>query len=920
MKHLRALIILAFLTVCTVVFAPSAFALGESTTLTVKTVIDNASEYPTQVAGLSARYTASRIYLMKYSASTANAPSGIDSKVFDIVNNQSTAIKYNSVSGAKCDTFWFCANQYTDKHLSLKSVEYTAANNLKQYQYDPASSPNQYSKTPFNWVQTIDSKKVSSITLHFQYNPDIGSAAPDPDPDPSYTKTVDYLGDGAANPDTTVNGVNDYRLYLDLLTQQAMEDNKADIVFVLDVSGSMGDALASGQTKINLLRSTMTDAINNLTTNPNNRISIIKFSSGSEVLVSGSSNKNTLLNAVSSLTANGGTNYYASLADAVAQVNALTSSDNQNRDKVVIFLTDGDPTFASPAVETTTNNTYAGMIFACDSARKFSNVDKFYSVFIGDNSGSASTLQTITQMVPVSNERYMVQATNAQQLTDTFNRFMSKMSNSLYHVTLTDGLSDYVAYTGGLKVTKTTGSGAPVPLTLGADYSVSTGANGLSVTFLDTLKADTRYAMSFNVRSSDKALDEFYDSQSYPNLGDPGTDYAGNATSAGRAGFYSNSAATLKYSFGTSGSAEKAYNKPVVQVVEPAPISAEIKLTKVLNGMELKGGMFNFDVTQVTDQGDVPLGTVSNADDGSISFDTLDKMISISEPGTYTYKVKEVIPATPQTGMVYDTRTLDVVVTVTRANDALVTEVSYPSGQEFVNSYAPQPVYVTLEAHKELSGKPLAADMFSFSLLEGNGTAVDTQQNDALGNIQFKPLPFTHAGKYTYLIREAVPFPVDPRINYDLKTVTVTITVTDIGGVLDADVAYSPDATFRNEYVYAAADATVQVKKILTGMQLTTGMFKFELKNLDTGATMTESNLADGTVSFKLKYTTPGTHTYSIREITPTTPLAHMTYDTHTVKITVNVTDDGSGALTTTTVYPEDPNFYNSYQIRGGIW
>jgi pilin isopeptide linkage protein len=928
-KHLKKLIVFAFLIVCTLIFAPSAFALGESTTLTVTTVIDNAADYPTQVAALSSQYSAERIYSMQYKSSTAYAPTYTSTKTFNIVNNKSTTISYGSYTGSNCNTFWFTSNQYTDKHLSLYAVEYTSANNLKAYTYSPNGSyPNANAIQPFNWVEVIDSRKPSSVTLHFRYNPDIGSVTPDPDPNPGYAKTIDYLGDGVANPDTTVNGVNDYRLYLDLQTEQAAENNKADIIFVLDVSGSMKDSLSSGQSKISVMKSTMTTAINNLTTNPDNRISIIKFSSQSQVLVSNSTNKTALLNAVSNLAADGGTNYYDSMLDAIKEVNKMTANNPENRDKVVIFLTDGEPTFAYSVAPTTTNNAYAGMVYACHAARQFSNVDKFYSVFIGDNTGSASTLQTITQMVSVSEERYMVQAASAQQLTDTLNRFMSKMSNSLYNVTITDGLSDYVSYNGGMTVTQKAGSNPPVTLTLGVDYSVSSGTDGSpTVTFKKTLASENVYTVSFNVRPSGTALDYFDEHHSYPDLGDTGTDYTGNATSSGCAGFYSNAAATLKYSFGTNGSAEKAYNKPVVQAVLPTPATTkEITLYKVLSGKDLTAGMFSFEVFEVKTEGTIKLGEVTNAADGTIKFDTL-ASISLSKPGTYTYLVKEVIPEEAVDGkfegMTYDTKTLTVKVTVSRAGDTLVTAVEYPDQQNFNNTYKLDPVYVTLKAMKVFEGKDLVGDDFGFDLLDSSNGPVGFAKNDLAGNIIFNQLEFTKEGVYNYTIREVMG--TADYVQYDTVPINVTITVTDNKhGALVADVVYSKD-TFINKYHYSLIPATIEVKKVLTGMQLVDGLFEFKITG--EGVSETVSNVGD-TISFNPTITAPGTYTYTIQEITPPEDAEglpykrdYMTYDKHKITVTVTYTDDGSGTFTPTVKYSEEnPTFYNSYQIRGSIW
>ncbi|WHH57949.1 FctA domain-containing protein [Petroclostridium sp. X23] len=900
------------------VFAPSAFALGESMDLTVTTVIDNADEYPTGCNNLSSKYSAVRIYKMEYSSTYANRPTATSRKVFNIVNNQTTTIHYSNYSNATCDSFWFETNEYTDRHLSLCAVEYAEADNLKAYTYSPTgSASNPYSTEPLNWVQIIDSsKRAASVTLHFKYNPDIDSVSSDPDPELGYSKKIDYLGDEVPNPDTTVNGKNDYRLYLDVTTQQAAEDNKADIIFVLDVSGSMSYDLGSDQSRISVLKSTMINAINNLTQNSYNRISIIKFANNSQIVISNSTNRNQLISSVQGLTANGSTNYYQSLRDAMSEVNTMSGSDTENREKVIIFITDGEPTFAAPAAVSSTTNTYAGLIYACDAARQISNVDRFYSVFIGNNSGSASTLQTITQIVNVGKEKYMVQASSAEQVSNTLDRFMSKMGNSLYDVTISDELSQYVSYTGGLKVTRATGGGEPVTLAAGIDYSVSTGTNDLAVRLLKATTPDSRYTVSFNVRSSDEALDYYDLNQSYPDVGDADTDYTGNTTSSGQPGFYSNTSAALSYSFGGSGSAEKAYDKPVVQVVEPDAVPFQIQVRKKLTGKDLEEGMFSFELIRVTEHGDVAIGTVTNDADGFITFDSL----GLSKPGTYTYKIKEVIPTTPQPGMTYDTKSIQVTVVVTRSNDDLAAEVKYPSEAVFANTYTPQPVSVALEANKELTGRTLTTGMFDFRLLESSGVSVETVSNTASGNIKFSPLTFTKAGVYTYTIRESVPIPANPNIVYDLKTITAQITVTDENGVLAAIVRYTPDATFRNQYVYSPLNATIELKKVLTGMQLTAGAFPFELKDEGTGYTETKTNQADGTVSFNLTYTAPGTHTYTIREVIPESPIKYMTYDTKIIQVTVQVEDNGTGELVTTVTYPADPAFYNSYKVRGGIW
>lgn len=879
-------------------------------TLTIKVVIDNESEFPTEIAATSAQYSVKGVISTVNNGNYGFMPSNVNTQSFPIKHNQI----YSRTFPNTCKSYWFEGNTYSDPHFSLESVEHTY--NIIPYTYSPngnLSNPN--CVNPFNWVQPTNTNPNGSVTLHFKYNPDIDKVAGDPDPEVRYSKFIDYLGDSIANPDTSKNGENDYRLYLDLTTQEALEDNKADIIFILDTSGSMAYDF-KGKSRMSVLKSTMTTAINSLTQNSHNRISLIQFASESEMIISNSTSKTALNNAINKLNPVGGTNYYQSFIKSAAEINQMIASDTEGREKVVIFITDGEPTFATPIVNTLSNNEYAGMIYACESITNLNGVDRFYSIFIGDSYASASTLQTITQRVSVNKEKYMVQAVDAQQLSNTLERFMAKVGNTLYNVTLIDELSSYVDYGGELKVTRSTGGGAPVLLAAGVDYSVLGGSKSVGIRLLNTTRPDSRYQMSFNVKSNDTAMDYFGQHQSYPAVGDANTDYPGNTTSSGRPGFFSNAAATLKYSFGGSGLGEKHYQKPVVQVVEAPPVEAEIKVQKILTGKTLEADMFSFELYDVTDGAEVLLDTVTNDKDGFITF----KLNHLYKPGTFVYDIKEVIGDAPIPGVTYDTKTIQVTVVVTRNQGELKAEVTYPSEATFENVYAPQPVYVTLEAKKELTGKALTAGMFDFRLMTGGNASVEVVSNDGAGNITFSPLMFHTVGTYKYTIKEVVPMPDDPTITYDLKTITATIKVTDENGALKAETEYSPNQTFNNVFSYKPASATIELKKVLTGMQLVDGVFLFELTKPGDGGKIEASNQSGGKILFNIEYTEPGSYTYTIKEVIPIDPTKYLTYDTKTIEVTVDVTDDGTGKLTTTVTYPADIVFYNTYKVKGGIW
>ena len=894
-------------------------ASAQPLTIYVTTVIDNSADYPNQAGQINSRYDAKRIYQMsKTSSYPAYYPSGYETGVVTVKNGFTSTVKFSGKSsGTNCNTVWFGANGYTDSHLSLVSVEY--GKNVSAYTYNgTGNASNPFAAQAYNWISIGGNAAEVRVTLHFKYNPDIDEVPPEEVPEPEHKKVIDYLGDGAGNPDTDAHGVNDYRIYLDLTTRREEEAKKSDIIFVLDVSNSMEESMG-GQTRFQVMKQTVYNAVSTLSENPDNRFSIITFGTNSNLVVSGSTDRNSLLQTINSLAlpggSEGGTNYYQSMNQASELIGGISSP---GAEQVVFFITDGQPTAATPAAQALGYSVYTevGTVYAADAARRMQGVDRFYSIFMGSSTGGASTLQTITQMVNTNIEKYMVQAASAEQISNAFNRFLSQISNSFYDVTINDQLSEYVNYMGDLKVMRQTGSAQPEYLSDGSDYTAGFENAGINIKLLSGTLPASRYVVSFNVRASDKALDSYDSNQSYPHTGDSGTDYPGNSTSSGMPGFYSNSKAGLTYSYGKSGRAEYAYNKPVVQVVEPEPVKADIQLKKILTGMTLEAGSFQFEISGISEGKEIPVATAFNDEEGNIIFPE----VELKKPGIYLYHVKEIIPQKKIPGMVYDTKTIQVEAEAVRSGDELKAQVRYPTDVSFVNHYEPQPVSVSLNAQKELLGRTLKKGMFQFRLLNGNNEGVETVSNDGSGKISFSPLTFTKQGTYTYLIRESVPIPADPNITYDLKTITAKVLVTDSDGRLKAEVSYWPDQVFKNSFTYQTESATIEVKKVLTGMQLTAGLFEFELKDMDTGDVQKSENRADGIVGFIKTYEEPGEHTYQIREIKPSEPILYMNYDSKIITVTVLVQDDGTGNLVTTVEYPDDKTFYNSYQIRGGIW
>ena len=117
---------------------------------------------------------------------------------------------------------------------------------------------------------------------------------------------------------------------------------------------------------------------------------------------------------------------------------------------------------------------------------------------------------------------------------------------------------------------------------------------------------------------------------------------------------------------------DKIFNNYVV-----APVKVKFDFTKKLAGRELKDGEFKFVLKDANGQ---EVETVTNKADGTVTFTELS--FDNSKVGTHTYTVEEVIPATKEVGMTYDTMKATITVEVAKNGHALttVTNVSSTGG------------------------------------------------------------------------------------------------------------------------------------------------------------------------------------------------------------------------------------------------
>ena len=214
---------------------------------------------------------------------------------------------------------------------------------------------------------------------------------------------------------------------------------------------------------------------------------------------------------------------------------------------------------------------------------------------------------------------------------------------------------------------------------------------------------------------------------------------------------------------------------------------------------------------------------------------------------------------------------------------------------------------VTFEVSKQLNGRDLKAEQFSFQLLDPNGTVIETVKNDQDGKIKFKTVKFSTVGDYKYQIKEVND--QKPGYSYDEKTINAEVTVTDVYGEKFASVKYD-NKVFVNTYYAKPAPASITAKKVLTGKTLEADKYEFELKE-GNSVVGTAKNTADGSVNFPvINYDAAGTHTYTITEKAGSE--AGVAYDKSSHTVTVEVVDNGQGQLTAT-VTGNNPTFTNTY-------
>lgn len=383
-----------------------------------------------------------------------------------------------------------------------------------------------------------------------------------------------------------------------------------------------------------------------------------------------------------------------------------------------------------------------------------------------------------------------------------------------------------------------------------------------------------------------------------------------------------------------------------VYTAEPveSSVTDKIDVTKSLTGRDLTAGEFSFELREIKGEDSELIETVKNAADGMVTFSA----IKYTEIGQHTYKLHEVKGNAG--GIDYDDAVYTIVTTIADNGKGQLVATHELKDAKDVKSIEFKNVYTTNAAEVSLVGKKnlqvadglTPADIagkFTFTVTGEEGAPMPANAsvtNDAKGKVDFGKITFTlddlnkalgekpekREHTFTYTVTESGEV---AGVTNDAKlSREVFFTVTDDGkGNLivsrkpDGDVAFTFTNTYNVTPVETSVTDQITANKVLTGRELKEGEFSFELvegdKVIATGTNNAEGKITMGAV----KYTKPGKHTYTLRELKGGTTSKGITYSDAKYTIETTITDNGDGTLKAEHVLKdaEPAEFKNTYSV-----
>ena len=392
--------------------------------------------------------------------------------------------------------------------------------------------------------------------------------------------------------------------------------NKLDVLFVMDTSNSMKWAMTySGDNSDKYLsdyktnsasrfynqKKAVEDAVTKLKSRKNvdARFAVVSFDTEAGIETNWTNGTITYPSEVAKYNNSnkkaGGTNYQAGLRKA----DELLKNGRADATKIVVFLSDGDPTFyyrtkkGKEIVDGDGSGYDSKAMTEAQNQLGKMNMNYFYTVGVGPQT-SYNHLSNLISSAPSGTVTGSYNGTDSSNLKDAFDSIIRDATDLLCtDVTVTDTLTDEVELAdqnlqvvvkdeNGRVITKlkdASGSEVDVSNIITASTTKdSDGKTQIIMQFKSDYKLESGYTyyVTAKIQPTTKAYLK-YQNESYTDTGDentdeyletdkkPGKDTRNDGTSSKQKGFYSNESANVTYKYNNK-TYEKPYTKPVIQV------------------------------------------------------------------------------------------------------------------------------------------------------------------------------------------------------------------------------------------------------------------------------------------------------------------------------------------------------------------
>ena len=508
-----------------------------------------------------------------------------------------------------------CGNNLKVEETSTDSLDVTGYTRASSVQIDNGSTTSSTSGTLS--ISTGETKTVAFANAYVAN----GGSGDEPESTLSHEKYIKRNEDGTYNITLNASGTVGTKTH----------KKNVDIVLIVDTSGSMDESdsnnsvtkLASTQNAIKAL----IDAFNAKSDTVDTRYKLVTFNTSATTNTGSWTDGNTLYNDyIKNLKADGGTNYDKGLSYGGT---AITNGSRTDAKKIVIFLTDGQPTYYGDEPSNCGSHTSEATLNTAQNSASTIICSEFYAVGIGlpssvsiysqtgkdiwngdywnplwnhpgtvkETMTGQALLQSISDRTNAASKE-AINLTDSSKLTEKFKEIVGQtLTAACTNVTITDQLSQYVDVTDTSKLQVKIASKDNNQYTnvytkdfdLKKNGKVTLNNKDIATVTYDSAKKEAKlkfnddysleanyyyYLTITNVTPNQTAFDEYKKNDGYGTKGDANTDEdtggytsKNEGTSSGQAGFYSNATATVSYKNKKSSDLiTENYQKPVIQV------------------------------------------------------------------------------------------------------------------------------------------------------------------------------------------------------------------------------------------------------------------------------------------------------------------------------------------------------------------